>query len=203
MIVRNIKNEYSFLGKVHLLIRLILTKLQYPHQRIIRGNFRVRGKSMISFGSGLTTGVGCRIEAFIADGNKDKKIFFGNRIQLNDYVHISGVQSVIIGDDTLIASYVYVSDNSHGIYDNSHNQTSPETVPVDRPYIVAPVNIGSKVWIGEGVIIMPGVSIGDGCIIGAHSIVNKDIPQNSIAVGSPAKIIKKWDKTSNNWIRIN
>lgn len=54
-------------------------------------------------------------------------------------------------------------------------------------------------WIGEGVIIMPGVTIGDGSIIGAHSIVNKDVPENTIAAGSPAKIIKHWNDITQKW----
>lgn len=157
---------------------------------------------MVHFGKRLTTGVGCRIEAFIADGNKDKKIFFGDHIQLNDYVHISSLQSVIIGSNTLIASNVYISDNSHGCYNNKYENSSPESNPVNRPYIVEPVKIGSRVWIGESVMILPGVTIGDGCIIGAHSVVNKDIPENTIAVGSPAIAVKRWDKASHKWLKI-
>lgn len=154
---------------------------------------------MISFGRELTTGVGCRIEAFIADGNKEKKIFLGDRIQINDYVHISAIKSVSIGDDTLIASYVYISDNSHGCYNSFEENSCPESRPIERPYIVNPVIIGSRVWLGEGCIILPGVQIGDGVIIGAHSIVNKSIPSNCMAAGAPARIIKVWNNKSKHW----
>ena len=54
-----------------------------------------------------------------------------------------------------------------------------------------PVNIGNNVWIGAGAIILPGVSIGDNSVIGAGSVVTKDIPNNSIAVGNPAKVKSK------------
>lgn len=154
---------------------------------------------MIDWGKKLTTGVGCRIEAFIADEDSNSKIHFGDRIQLNDYVHISSVKSVTIGDDVLIASHVYISDNSHGSYRGDKNDTSPLIIPTKRPYYTAPVKIGNRVWIGEGVIIMPGVTIGNGSIIGAHSIVNKDIPGNTIAVGSPAKAIKHWNEITQKW----
>ncbi|MBD5274762.1 MAG: acetyltransferase [Bacteroides sp.] len=199
MIVRKIDNKYSFIDKCILCIRFIITKLCYPRQRLVRKNFEIRGKKMIRFGNNLTTGVGCRIEAFVSDNNKEQKIFLGDRIQLNDYVHISALMSVRIGDDTLIASHVYISDNSHGIYKESDFDTNPEIIPIQRPYLVDSVCIGSKVWIGEGVIVMPGVSIGDGAIIGAHSIVNKDIPPQTIAVGAPIKIIKRWNDKSNKW----
>ena len=157
---------------------------------------------MIQFGTKLTTGVGCRVEAFIADGNKGCKIKLGDRIQLNDYVHISAISNVYIGNDVLMASHVYISDNSHGIYKGQLKQTSPNIPPIKRPYYTAPVIINDNVWIGEGTIVLPGVNIGEGSIIGAHSIVSTDIPKNSIAVGAPAKVIKIWDSTIESWIRI-
>ena len=54
-----------------------------------------------------------------------------------------------------------------------------------------PIRIGSGVWIGGGVIILPGVTIGDGCVVGAGAIVTQDIPADSLAVGNPARIIRK------------
>lgn len=54
-----------------------------------------------------------------------------------------------------------------------------------------PVSIGNDVWIGAGVSILPGVKIGNNCVIGAGSVVNKDIPDNSLAVGNPCKVIKQ------------
>lgn len=68
--------------------------------------------------------------------------------------------------------------------------------------MIAPVKIGENTWIGEGVIVMPGVEIGSGCVIGAHSIVNKSIPSNSIAVGSPAKVVKKYSQESQRWEKV-
>lgn len=202
MIISKISNKYSLLDKLKLVADYTITKLTYRNQRIIRLPIFIRGKQMIKFGKNLTTGIGCRLEAFIAAGDKSFKLTLGNNIQLNDYVHISAIRSVSIGDDVLIASHVYISDNSHGCYDNSEEATSPNIPPIKRPYLVEPVKIGSRVWLGEGVIVLPGVNIGDGSIIGAHSIVNKDIPKNCIAVGSPVKIIKRWDSASHLWIKV-
>ena len=64
---------------------------------------------------------------------------------------------------------------------------------IRRDLIPKKVIIGNNVWIGSGSIILPGTSIGDNAIIGAGSVVNKDIPENTIAVGNPAKVIKKID----------
>lgn len=200
--IRLLSNRYTIVDKFKLVYNYILTKLLYPGQRIVRQPFVLRGGVMVKWGIGLTTGVGCRIEAFIADGDKSKKIELGNRIQLNDYVHISAVRSVVIGDDVLMASHVYISDNSHGSYKGDEDDTSPDIEPAKRPYYVAPVKIGNRVWIGEGAIIMPGVHIGDGAVIGAHSIVNKDVPPETIAVGGPARVVKRWNSVLQRWVRV-
>lgn len=203
MMISKISNKYSFGERVKLLYNLIVTKIKYPRARLIRHPIIVRGKGMIIGGRNLTTGVGCRLEAFLSDGNTEGKVFLGEGIQLNDYVHISALESVTIGDNVLIASHVYISDNSHGSYKGDDNDTSPQIIPIKRSYFTSPVTIGNNVWIGEGVIILPGVTIGDGAIIGAHSVVNKTIPSNAIAVGSPAKVIKTWDNLSQKWLKIS
>ena len=156
----------------------------------------------MAYGLGLTTGVGCRLEAFTVNDDKHKRIVFGNNVQINDYVHISAIEKVDIGDNVLMASHVYISDNSHGQYKGVEGDTAPSVPPIKRPYFVAPVKIGNNVWLGEGVIVMPGVTIGDGCVIGAHSIVNKDIPANTVAVGSPAKIVKKYNENLKVWEKV-
>ncbi|MBR5206437.1 MAG: acetyltransferase [Alistipes sp.] len=196
------RNDYSLLQKVQLAIYLFVTKLICRKARLFRLPIDLRGRKYIDFGYSLTTGVGCRFEAFVTDEQKRKKIIFGKNVQVNDYVHISAMDSVVIGDNVLMASHVYISDNSHGFYGGGENDSSPLTPPKDRPYMIAPVKIGENTWIGEGVIVMPGVEIGSGCVIGAHSIVNKSIPNNCIAVGSPAKVVKKYSQESQKWEKI-
>lgn len=203
MEIEYIRNQYSFINKIELLYRLLLTKLFFPKARLIRKGFEIRGKNMIDLGQNLTTGKYCRIEAFLTGNDSEIKIHFGHDVQINDNVHISALASVRIGNNVLIASHCYISDNSHGLYAGGKNDTSPEIKPIKRPYTVSQVKIGSNVWLGEGVIIMPGVTIGDGAIIGAHSIVNKSVPSNCIAAGSPAKIIKIWNKESKHWEKYN
>ena len=170
--------------------------------RIIRFPIDIRGRKFILWGEALTIGRHCRIDAFYSNGKGLPRIRFGRNVQINDYVHIVAMQSVIIRDNVLIASHVYISDCSHGSYKGDKYDSAPDTPPINRNYKIAPVIIGDNSWIGEGVIIMPGVTIGKGCVIGAHSIVNKDVPDYSMAVGSPAKIIKKYNFVSEKWERI-
>ncbi len=203
IMVQQIKNKYSFYQIVGLFVSVLKTKFICKNARIIRSGTIIKGRSMIDFGKRLTTGSNCRIEAFIADGDNSIKIHFGNDIQLNDNVHIASLRFVEIGDNVLMASHVYISDNSHGSYKGDESDTSPDIIPTKRPYYVAPVSIGDRVWIGEGVFVMPGVTIGEGAIIGAHSVVNKNIPANCIAVGAPAKVIKRYDFDAGKWERTN
>lgn len=200
--IQKISNKYSLFDKIGLAFTVMRTKLICVNARIIRSGSVIRGRAMIDFGHGLTTGYNCRIEALSTGKDDCAKIKFGNKVQLNDNVHIAALESISIGDNVLIASHVYISDNSHGSYKGFSDDTPPTIPPISRPYFVAPVTIGSNVWIGEGVMIMPGVTIGAGSIVGAHSLVNRDIPSNTIAVGSPVKIIKKWNQGNKRWEKI-
>lgn len=192
-------NQYNFWDKLVIAIWLLRTKLLCPRARLIRFPFDLRGKKYIDLGVGLTTGVGCRIEAFPQNRQKEKRIVFGHSVQINDYVHISAMDKVVIGNNVLMASHIYISDNSHGTYKGIADDTSPLIPPIKRFYSTAAVYIGDNVWIGEGVFVAPGVTIGKGCVIGAHSFVNKNIPDYCIAAGSPARIIKRYNFNTQRW----
>jgi lipopolysaccharide O-acetyltransferase len=127
---------------------------------------------------------------------------FGKGVQINDYVHITAIESVKIGNRVLIASKVYISDCSHGSYSGDQFDSEPNSIPIERPLFSKPVCIQDNVWIGESVSILPGVTIGEGSIIGANSVVSKSIPENVIAVGSPAKPIKKYNFETKRWEKI-
>lgn len=198
----NLKNDYSLFDKLQLAIWLIRTKLIDPHVRLFRFPITIRGRKYIDFGENLTTGVGCRFDSFVGTDSKKAKLHFGSNVQINDYVHIVSMDDIYIGDNVLMASHVFISDNSHGCYKGCDNDSNPMVSPTQRKYHTAPISIGKNTWIGESVIIMPGVSIGEGCVIGAHSVVSKSIPNYSIAVGSPAKVIKQFDFKNNKWLKV-
>lgn len=199
----NLQRNYSFSDIYELGWCLLRSKLLDNRIRIIRRPFVLRGRKYVDFGKGLTTGYWCRFEVFPKNNDSSIRLKFGNNIQLNDFVHISVIDSVEIGDNCLLASHIYISDNSHGRYEGSEKDSSPFTPPAHREYITSPVKIGKNCWLGEGVIVMPGVTIGDGCIIGAHSVVKHDIPPASIAVGSPARIVKRYNFETKCWEKIS
>jgi acetyltransferase-like isoleucine patch superfamily enzyme len=158
----------------------------------------MRGKTSIQYDSGFTTGHACR---FDLPGGRKKTLFLGKNCILGDNVHIVAHERIVIGDNCLMASKIFLSDTSHGEY-NGNEQCAPTIPPNDRKLKSKPVTIGNNVWIGENVCILPGVAIEDGCVIGSNSVVNKSIPKNCIVAGVPAKIIKIYDENKGEWIKV-
>lgn len=191
------KNRYSLFTYVKLVFWTIRTKLVWREARIIRFPFDLRGKKYINISLGFTTGVGCRLEAFSV--NENKVLFIGKNVQINDYVHITAINNVSIGNNVLMASKIYISDCLHGSYAGDENDSNPNIVPSNRPLFSKPVVIEDNVWLGEFVSVLPGVTIGKGTIVGANSVVSKSLPEYVIAVGIPAKPIKKFNFDSNRW----
>jgi acetyltransferase-like isoleucine patch superfamily enzyme len=190
--------KYGGLGSLMLFASYLFTKLFYPRSRLLRLPIDIRNKKLIDLGKGLTTGYGCRLEAYPVNKTGSKCLIFGDNIEINDYVHIAAGEKVSIGDHVLIAGKVFISDINHGNY-KGQNPDSPLSVPNSRGLSTRPVIIEDNVWIGESVSILPGVTIGRGSIIGANSVVSKNIPPAVIAVGSPAKPVKKYNFQSNIW----
>lgn len=150
---------------------------------------------------GFSTGSSCRIEAYPQD-YRDIVLNIGENFKINDRVHIAAHSHVAIGNNVLAASGVFITDLSHGNY-SGENHCHPESIVDLRPIISKPVKIGNNVWLGEHVVILPGVTIGDNSIIGAGAVVTKSIPGNSIAVGNPAKVIKSYCFKDQVWRSIN
>ena len=200
--------EKSFYELWKLGINLIKTKIFFPKARLIRFPFDIRGKKYIKYGKDFTTGVGCRIEAYNFNnensGIKAPQLIIGNNVQINDYVHLSCAESLIIEDNVLIASKVYISDLNHGNYSSlkSLEHSCPNEIVKDRKIFTKPVRISENVWLGENVTVLAGTTIGKNSIIGANAVVSKDVPENCIAVGNPIKIIKKYNFKTKEWEKI-
>ncbi len=193
--------RYGFIGLLKLLVSFLYTKLNYPNARIIRLPFDIRNSHLVEIGKGFTVGFGCRLEAHPINNKNLKCILFGENVEINDYVHIAAGEMVTIGDNVLIASRVFITDLNHGNY-NGDKQDPPNSLAKKRKLSTSPVVIENNVWIGESVSILPGVTIGENSIIGANSLVCKNIPKNVIAVGNPARIIKEYNFTTNSWVSI-
>jgi maltose O-acetyltransferase len=104
----------------------------------------------------------------------------GDYSRIGEYVHIWGKGGIRIGKNTMIATHVILSSNSH----------DPNAEIMIETNSAAPIIVGDNVWLGANSIVLQGVSIGSGTIIGAGSVVTKNIPENVVAVGIPAKILR-------------
>ncbi len=126
----------------------------------------------------------------------EPELIIGDRVSATAGLQLSAIKRIVIEDDVMFASNVFVCDGLHG-YGNT-----------DMPYKyqrlcrIEPITIGKGSWIGQNVVILPGVTIGEMAIIGANSVVNRNVPARSIAVGSPARVIKTWDLDNNTWIGV-
>ena len=192
--------RYGFFGLIRLSYDTIMTQLFYFPARLVRRPIYIRGRSRIIWGRGFTTGVGLRMDAAIE--SEKKCLIIGKNVQLNDYVHIGAIQEVRIGNNVLIASKVFISDHDHGRYGSGNIHDSPDIPPALRPLRAEPVIIEDNVWIGELVSILPGVTIGYGSVVGAGSVVTKNVPPRCIVVGNPAKVIRMFDASINTWKQV-
>ena len=112
----------------------------------------------------------------------------GDNCTIGEYNHFTACGKIQIGDGLLTGRNVLISDNSHG----GLSSEEAEIPPVKRKLLSkGEIKIGNNVWLGDRVTVLSGVTIGDNVIVGVGSVVLTDIPSNSIAVGAPAKVVKK------------
>jgi acetyltransferase-like isoleucine patch superfamily enzyme len=112
-------------------------------------------------------------------------VSIGDRTMIGRGSHIVGHFSIEIGDDIQTGPYVYVTDQNH-VYED------PD-MPVGRQWPVErAVSIGSGSWLGTGVVILPGATIGRNAVVGAGAVVTGEIPDHCVAVGAPARVVKRY-----------
>lgn len=152
-------------------------------------NLQLRGGQYMQIGDRFTAGVGLTLQAWdnYAGEHFQPKLVIGNDVFLTDYIQISCANEIRIGNNVLFGQGVYVSDNSHGNAD----RTAVGVPPMERKLTTkGPVIIGDNVWIGRYSTILPGVTIGKNAIIGANSVVTKDVPDYAVVAGVPARFIR-------------
>ena len=109
-------------------------------------------------------------------------IQIGEDTRLNRGCTLTSYAQIFIGDFTIIGELVSIRDANHGLKRGEPMRYQPHTCE--------PIHIGRDVWIGRGSCILPGVTIGEGAVIGANSVVTKDVPDFGIAAGVPARVIR-------------
>ncbi|MBQ8685405.1 MAG: sugar O-acetyltransferase [Clostridia bacterium] len=127
-------------------------------------------------------GDGCYIEPPFHANWAGKHVHLGKNVYANFNLTCIDDTHIYIGDNTMIAPNVILATATHPVL--------PELREKGYQYNM-PVRIGKNCWLGAGVIVLPGVTIGDNTVVGAGSLVNKDLPANVVAVGSPCRVLRE------------
>jgi acetyltransferase-like isoleucine patch superfamily enzyme len=139
----------------------------------------------ISLSAGMVPGQQCITNPVVT---------IGDRCLIGRGSGIVGHFSIEIGNDVWTGHNVYITDQNHGYEDVTRpisQQSQPERA----------VKIGDGSWLGYGSVVLPGVTIGEHCVIGANSVVTHDVPSFSVAVGVPARVIKQY--VDGSWVIVD
>ena len=109
-----------------------------------------------------------------------EKIKTGSRVAIAEFVHMWGGGGITIGDDVMIATHTVITSQTH----------DPDALLFCKTLKIAPVVIENNVWIVSGVIMLPGIHIGEGSVIGAGSVVIKDVPARTVTAGIPVRPLR-------------
>ena len=126
----------------------------------------------------------------------DSKIIIGSNVTSTADLQIAAQSEIIIEDDVMFASNIHINDAFHGF------ETANEPYKYQKIFRIDPIRIGWGCWIGQNVVILSGVTIGQLSIIGANSVVTRSVPARCIALGTPAKVVRKWDEHTHKWISV-
>jgi acetyltransferase-like isoleucine patch superfamily enzyme len=120
----------------------------------------------------------------VGEGDGEPALFLGDGTSISGLAHISAAQSIRLGRNVLLARNVFITDHGHRFDDLEVAVLSQGITPA------RPVVIGDGAWLGENVVVLPGVTVGTGAVVGANSVVVDDVPEHAIAVGAPARVLR-------------
>lgn len=156
------------------------------------------GERWISIGDHCMIGPYSSLSAGVSPEHvpdRDPVIEIGDRTVIGKGSGIVGHREIVIGDDVWTGHHVYVTDANHGYED--------VTVPIGKQFSEPrPVSIGSDSWLGHGAVALPGATIGRHVVIGAGAVVTGEIPDFCVAVGNPARVIRRY-VLGEGWVPVN
>ena len=148
------------------------------------------GKSRMTMKSWVRIYPGARIDAYYGAIEIQENVSIGQNLHL-----ISGDGKLIIGKNTTISSNVFITNVDH-----EYRELGKSVL--EQPTIYQPTMIGEECFIGYGVVIQAGTTLGKHCIVGSNSVVRGDFPDNCVIAGVPAKIIRKYNPETEQWERV-
>jgi acetyltransferase-like isoleucine patch superfamily enzyme len=146
-------------------------------------------------GRNVDVGPGVRMEIIVTNEKRIPKLRIGDNVNIEQNVHLVCHSRLTIGNDVSITGHCAIMDVTHP-YSNVHDPIKIGKRILDEDSFV---EIGDGSFIGFGAAIMPNVRIGKYCVVGAHSVVTKDVPDYSVIAGNPAEILRRYDVTTEKW----
>ena len=152
--------------------------------------YYIYGQWNIEVGKHFSAGPNFWMEAIDTYGSQHftPTIKIGDNVSLQRNCHIGAIDSITIGNDVLIGSNILITDHSHGDASLEQLTKHPSLRPLTSK---GAIKIGNRVWIGDNAVILPNVTLGDGCIVGAGAVVTKSFPAGSVIGGNPARLLKQ------------
>lgn len=151
---------------------------------VLQPPIRIEGEGRIAVGSRVFVGAGAWLQV-IGGPESEGFIEIGDGTSLAGGCVLSSAAGISLGRRVLFARHVYVADHRHAFADG-------ERAVIDQGIEqVMPVTIGDGAWLGENVVVGPGVTIGRGAVVGANAVVLDDVPDRAVAVGAPARIVRR------------
>lgn len=147
-------------------------------------------------GKNVTMRQGLRLEAVLTDKENPPELHIGDNVNIEQNVHIVCHSRVVIGNDVSITGQCAIVDITHP-YENVHDPVMIGARILAERSIV---EIGDRSFLGFGAAVLPNVRIGSYCIVGAHSLVTRDVPDYSVVAGNPARILRRYDAARGEWV---
>ncbi len=161
----------------------------------MRRPFSIRGAAHIRFGDRTTVRGNAYMDAITeyAGVQYAPIIEIGNDVYIGGYAYFTAVDRITIGDGCVLSEHVYITDESHGF--------DPAGLPIMEQELVSkgPVTLGARCFLGYRSAVLPGVTLGEGCVVGANSTVTRSFPAYSMIGGSPARLLKTYSVENGTW----
>jgi lipopolysaccharide O-acetyltransferase len=148
----------------------------------------------------ISIGDGCQFDEYTQLlATPHSKLKIGNNVRFsNGFAHVTAsFDKIEIEDDCLFAAFVLIVNGNHGYKDIN------TPVKYQKSYSSGSILIKRGSWVGRGACIMGGVTIGSNSVVGANSVVMQSVPDYSVAVGNPAKVVKQYDFEKKKWIKVS
>lgn len=196
------KGLFDRINQIYFLWRWVVTQCWYKMgfgkigaKSVFLGRIVHHNACGIEIGANVIIGPNCRLESYVGKGSRLPLLLICDGANIQHNVNIYAAEEVVIGKNALIASGCMITDNNHGI--------RPNHLPyVCQELVSAPTVIEEGVWLGEHVCVLAGCRVGRYSVVGSNSVVVCDVPPYSVAVGSPARVIKRYDDASEKWLPV-